>query len=326
MLYEIAFPALLVGAKTAQFSRRAKARLGIGPRDMARITYAPDSYYRVTCWRLRRLDVNLLIKLAPMKAARLSVDRFERTKRMAPRNSFEKAQLVPEAQPTRDVFYRGKRVHMRMFGPDSGPKILALHGWNGRASMLRKLCDALAGEGYHVIVPDLPGHGKSEGNRYSFYDLGQAVADIYKTDNFEAVIGHSAGGLIAAIGLGRGLNAKRFIPIGAPASLSNLLKSYVDITQMPEKSLVHIERYYTKRYGLAPATVGPDLVSSLKVSTLVVHDKSDWQVGEENARQLVEAAQDGELLLTEGYTHLSVLNAPSVHDRIAAFLKRGAHA
>ena len=319
MLYEVAFPALYIGAKARQLSRRVGARMGIAPADMARVTYHPESYYRVACWQLRRLDVELMMLLAPFRAARLSIERFERIKQLPDRT--RAAAELAEGESA-DVKYRGKRVHMTFFGPESGPKILALHGWNGRASMMRKLVEALAARGYRVVVPDLPGHGRSEGNRYSFYDLGQSMADIFLGTRFCAVIGHSAGGLIAGFAIGRGLRADCYIPVGAPASLSNLLKSYVEITQMPARSLSYIERYYIRRYGVSPVDMGTSLLSRLPVRTLVIHETRDWQVGIGNAHELFQAAQSGELFVTNGYTHLSVLNAPEVHEKIADFLER----
>ncbi|WGW04523.1 alpha/beta fold hydrolase [Tropicibacter oceani] len=322
MLYEVAFPALYLGAKTRQMSRRTRARLGLAPADMARVTYHPESYYRVACWHLRRLDVQLMMTLAPFRAARLSIERFERIRQMPDRPGVE---APPPAAEHQDVKYRGKRVHLSFYGPEDGPKILALHGWNGRASMMRKLVTALAGQGFRVVVPDLPGHGRSEGNRYSFYDLGQAMADLFLGTRFRAVIGHSAGGLIAGFAIGRGLRADCYIPVGAPASLSNLLKSYVEITQMPARALPYIERYYIRRYGVSPEDVGTSLLSRLPVRTLVVHETRDWQVGVENAHELANAAMNGELFLTTGHTHLSVLNAPEVHDRIVSFITRGRH-
>ena len=317
MLFEVVYPALYLSAKTRQALRRARARLGLAPRDLAMVTYHPESFHRVTCWRLRRIDVELMLRLAPMRAARLSIERFERTRRMPERN----VPLTTAAVSVTRLVWRGKSVVLRSYGPEAGPRILALHGWNGRASMLRKLAEALAVDGWRVLVPDLPGHGDSDGTRYSFYDLGRAVAELFDGQSFDAVIGHSAGGLIAALALSHGLNATAFVPVGSPVSLSGLLRAYVEITQMPARSLPHIERYYARRYGMPPETVGPDLIAGLPVRMLVVHEQSDWQVGAENARGLAAAKPGAELLITTGFTHLSVVNAPPVVRAIAAFLR-----
>ena len=322
MLYEAVFPALYIGAKGRQAALRTKARLGFAPQDMARVTYHPDSYYRVACWRLRRLDVELMMRLSPMRAARLSVERFERIRQLPARPGSAEAGAARLAGESQFVKYKGKRIHLSWHGPEDGPLVMAVHGWNGRASMLAKLVASLVDQGFRVVVPDLPGHGLSDGTRYSFYDLGRALADLFQDTRFAAVIGHSAGGLISGIALGRGLRSDCYIPVGAPASLFNLLRSYVNITQMPACSLPYIERYYIRRYHIPPEDVGPTLISRLPVRTLVVHETRDWQVSVENAHELVTAARDGQLFLTTGHTHLSVLNAPEVHGRIGAFINQ----
>jgi pimeloyl-ACP methyl ester carboxylesterase len=317
MLFEMAYPALYLSAKTRQTLRRAHARLGLAPRDMLRVTYNPESFHRVACWQLRRADVELMMRLAPMRAARLSVERFERTRRMPERG----AAAAPDNVDVSRMLWRGMSVVLRSYGPLDGPRILALHGWNGRASMLRKLAEALAAEGWRVLVPDLPGHGDSEGARFSFYELGIAVAELFRDQHFDAVIGHSAGGLIAALAIASGLHAGALIPVGSPSSLSSLLRAYVEITQMPLKSLPFIERYYTRRYGVPPDSVGPSMIAKLPVRMLVIHEQSDWQVGQDNAYALAKAKPGTELLITTGYTHLSVVNAQPVQRAITDFLR-----
>lgn len=319
MLYELAYPFLYVSAKTQQLSKRTRARMGLAPKEMKRITYKPETCYRLICWRLRKLDIELLMRLYPAQAARLAVKRFERTKR-GQRSHIEEADAVTVGR----IRYRRRRVHVLYYGPEDGPKVLALHGWNGRAAMLHKLSQALAREGFRVIAPDLPGHGSSQGNRYSFYDLGKATKEIFDGGGpYRAVIGHSGGGLIAAIALAEGLRAESYIPIGAPASLHSLLKSYVDITQMPPAAMEYIAKYYDKTYSIPISAVGPELISRLPVRTLVVHDKRDWMVGAENAHTLAAAARDGELMLTTGCTHLSIIDAQPVHERLVSFMNGG---
>ncbi len=319
MLYEVAYPMLYVCAKSRQISARACARMRLAPEEMRTVSYKPETCYRVLCWQIRKLDIELMMRVAPGYAARVAVKRFETTKR-DPR--------APISLPHQERFttqqrtYRQGTVRMLCYGPENGPKILALHGWNGKAAMLHRMNLALAEAGFRVFAPDLPGHGASDGKRYSFHELGRAMREVFADQGeFAAIIGHSGGGLIAAIALAQGFPTKFYIPIGAPSSLYNLLRSYVGVSQMPEKTLDYITRYYDRRYRVSVETLGSRALSNLDIRTLVVHDRADWMVGVDNAYEWANAARESELMITDRLTHLSIVNAPTVHERILSFIK-----
>jgi len=78
------------------------------------------------------------------------------------------------------------------------PALLLLHGlgatgevWDG---LLRGLGDRWPGE---VLVPDLPGHGRSDPlPRYTYGGLASAVAEVLEPGRPVAVLGHSLGGVL----------------------------------------------------------------------------------------------------------------------------------
>lgn len=318
MLYNIAYPFLFAGTKLHEYRRRSKVRRGMADPDLARVAYTPETLYRVTCWRLRRIDILLSMLVSPRRTARLSVERFETIRQASIKPSILDSELVYVER----AFKHGREtICIRYYGDEDLPRVLILHGWNGNAGMLGEQVKALLDRGYSVVVPDLPGHGKSSGRRFSFYDLGRMIADVLSNETFEAVIGHSAGGLIGLLALQNGLRAHKFIPIGSPSSLAAVLQSYVDVTQMPKWSYWFIRRYYANRYGIGPEDIGPKMLENLPVKSLVVHESRDWQVVVQNAHDLADAAMDSELFLTQGRTHLNILKAPEVHDKIGSFLK-----
>lgn len=55
----------------------------------------------------------------------------------------------------------GRQVHYLEWGPSTGPLVIALHGGGQTSYMFEELGNALRGS-YHVLAPDLPGHGESD--------------------------------------------------------------------------------------------------------------------------------------------------------------------
>lgn len=92
----------------------------------------------------------------------------------------------------------------QVWGDDSAPPLLALHGWLDNAGSYALLAPRLT-ERYKVIALDLPGHGHSDhlasGASYYYLDYVRAVldaADALQLDRY-TLLGHSMGAGIAAL-------------------------------------------------------------------------------------------------------------------------------
>ncbi|KZC17403.1 alpha/beta hydrolase [Rhodanobacter sp. FW510-R12] len=92
----------------------------------------------------------------------------------------------------------------QVWGDDTRPPLLALHGWLDNAGSFAHLAPRLAAR-WRVIALDLPGHGHSghlaTGASYHYVDHVQAVlaaADALRLDRY-ALLGHSLGAGIAAL-------------------------------------------------------------------------------------------------------------------------------
>lgn len=92
----------------------------------------------------------------------------------------------------------------QVWGDDTLPPLLALHGWLDNAGSFAALAPLLAAR-YRVIALDLPGHGHSghlaAGAGYHYVDYVQAVlaaADAMRLDRY-SLLGHSLGAGIAAL-------------------------------------------------------------------------------------------------------------------------------
>jgi pimeloyl-ACP methyl ester carboxylesterase len=78
------------------------------------------------------------------------------------------------------------------------PVLLLLHGLGATGEVWDGLVSSLDGRWPgSVVVPDLPGHGRSEPlARYSFGSMASALAEELPTDRPVAVLGHSLGGVL----------------------------------------------------------------------------------------------------------------------------------
>jgi magnesium chelatase accessory protein len=109
---------------------------------------------------------------------------------------------IPDDWPRRSHSTRIRAVphhwHVQVSG--QGPDLLLLHGAGASAHSWRALAPML--DGYRVIAPDLPGHGftrTSERARLNLDSMADDLTLLCQGQGWKptAVIGHSAGGVLA---------------------------------------------------------------------------------------------------------------------------------
>lgn len=205
---------------------------------------------------------------------------------------------------------------------ETGPVVLALHGWQGRAAQFRGLGERLAHRGYRLIALDAPAHGRSPGRDADpvvFADALQEVAS--ELGPLHAVVGHSMGGASSLLALTRGLEAGRGVAIAAPAGLVGVLTRLSQHLGLPEEAR---RRFFAKmqaRTGLAPEAMDIDsMAGGLDQPLLVVHDRDDRVVPFADAERIVRATR-GRLHETRGLGHSDVLRNGAVLDHIVDFLE-----
>ena len=107
-----------------------------------------------------------------------------------------------EPGPTSRIYFSQRlRLHYVDWGNGAAPPLLLLHGgrdhcrnWDWVAAALR--------EDWHIIAPDLRGHGDSEWSRDGNYNFASYIYDLYQLIDQQrlapvSIIGHSLGGHIA---------------------------------------------------------------------------------------------------------------------------------
>ena len=82
-------------------------------------------------------------------------------------------------------------MNIERYGPDSGIPCLWVHGWLGDGSEGKLLQDIL-GDTFQLICPDLPGHGQTPLEDWTFPKVLQELALL--AHDCEAAMGYSMGG------------------------------------------------------------------------------------------------------------------------------------
>ena len=109
---------------------------------------------------------------------------------------------LPEGRPASHIYFSQRlRLHYVDWGNEEAPPMLLVHGGRDHCRNWDWVAQALKDD-YHIIAPDLRGHGDSQwlvGGSYSIidyvYDLAQLVHHIELEEL--VVVGHSMGGYLS---------------------------------------------------------------------------------------------------------------------------------
>ncbi|PSL46686.1 alpha/beta hydrolase family protein [Chitinophaga niastensis] len=103
---------------------------------------------------------------------------------------------------------------------NTGPKVLLLHGWGGSPFDFKQLITTLLESGYQVVTYDGPAHGASGGKRTNLVQWMHVLEQVIKKEGpLHAIVGHSFGGLNAALTLSRkNVKVPRLVMLGIALS------------------------------------------------------------------------------------------------------------
>ncbi|MBR1146240.1 alpha/beta fold hydrolase [Bradyrhizobium sp. AUGA SZCCT0431] len=109
--------------------------------------------------------------------------------------------IASDAPQSRYFQSQGLKLHFTDWGNAQAPPLLLVHGGLDHSRSWDYLARALAAD-YHVVAPDLRGHGDSGwafGSSYSLADHVYDLTGLVKAEGFEkvAIVGHSMGGMVS---------------------------------------------------------------------------------------------------------------------------------
>jgi pimeloyl-ACP methyl ester carboxylesterase len=274
-------------------------------------------------FRVVKGGMRLLSRVSPAGAAAVA-ERIFLTPTRRPRPEAEWEALLAARRSSFATKYG--RLAAWEWGSDSdGPRVLLVHGWEGRASQLGALVEPLTSLGFRVVAFDAPGHGDSPGDRSSLFHFAEAVeraADAFGP--FHAIVTHSMGGASTLWASRERPLAARLVMIAPPVDLRDFTRSLSRALGLPEPIRGRVHRRLAVRFGVPMEDVRAErLASAMRGPLLVVHDADDRDVPVACGEAIARAWPGAELLRTSGLGHRRILRAPEVVKAIVRFVAQG---
>lgn len=228
-------------------------------------------------------------------------------------------------------------IYYRVTGPADAPALTLLHNFmsDGRSAW-GSLLPALVAN-YRVLVPDLPGHGRSQGYPVDFHhgEMARQIAALMAAEGADGghLAGCSSGGMVAQLIVHHDLARPQTLTLVSTTYSTNAERTQNPATVTPERFAAnsgwmeatarlhdpyHEPGYYQK--VLLPAFRRLTSKTAIDLSLGALHS---WQLpvclihGEEDeffppylVEQMAAALPDAELYIIPGQTHALLFRQP----------------
>ncbi len=275
---------------------------------------------------IARLVLRVLDRAFPAGAA-FAMERIFLTPRRYRMTAAERPALARMgAEPCR--LSDGRRIVVYKGGPESGRRVLLVHGWAGSAAQMAPLAGALAARGYRTIMFDAPAHGASEGSLTGLPEFVDTIAFIREAYGpFHGLIGHSMGGAACLAALAGTGDDVRLVLLAAPDRPASFLAAVGGFLGLSDRTVDLAGLRIERRFGRPLEQFqGAPLMRQRRGETLIVHDRDDRQVPFAAAERLAAANPIGQLAPVTGLGHNRVLSDVAVAAACLGFLDGGSDA
>jgi len=205
------------------------------------------------------------------------------------------------------------------------PRVLLIHGWNGRGLQLGCFINPLLLQGFQVISFDAPGHGRSPGKESNLLRIADVVTTISNSVGpIDSIIGHSFGAMVMARVARDGLNIRKAVAISSPINADYLMTGFCTFLRIKDKSKENLHKRIKRRFGTNIFThiSANENVEHLTIPGLIVHDKNDREIPLQHAKELNKLWPGSLLLITENLGHMRILRDPNVVSNIVNFISK----
>ena len=208
--------------------------------------------------------------------------------------------------------------------PNDGPKLLFVHGWNGRSSQFYHITDLLSNNGFDITSIDLPGHGRSSRSSTNLPEIIDLVAEMMESSGpYYGVVCHSFGGVAALNALRHGAACEKLVLVSPGMyDVKPTFEGFVGLFGLDE--VYYGDRIFSLAesiHGINPGALGLDrFADQIETETFIVHCEDDKDSVKEIAIDLHADMKNSTLHLTQGLGHRRILRDEKVAEMVLDFL------
>lgn len=208
------------------------------------------------------------------------------------------------------------------WGPESGPLVGLVHGWEGHGAQLGAYAEPLVAAGFRVLAFDAPGHGESPGSAAHVPMLARVLGGLARHRGpFHSLVGHSMGAAAAALATRQGVDLRGLVLLAPPLSQLDRVDRVADRLQLAPAVRAHflaaVEQVTGTRFADADMlAVARDAPCRL----LVFHDPLDEDTSYADAERIVAAWAGARLVPCPGRGHYRILMTPDVVRQAVEFI------
>lgn len=224
------------------------------------------------------------------------------------------------------IFVDQQRIQCWKWG--SGPAVIFSHGWNGSGIQFQSFIKHLTDSGYSAILFDGPGHGLSDGEISSYFQMTNTIRALmrYCTSNETGlcgIVGHSFGAAAIVNAINKENEQIPIVLIAPALYLKQILEKTFQKYGIPLYIFRSVIRDFEVKYGYSLVSDNPvDLLTNHQIPALIIHDEEDKVIPCQISKRFSTKSKLIKLLITRGLGHLRILKDRGVIESVIGYLKQ----
>lgn len=191
----------------------------------------------------------------------------------------------------------------------AGPRVLFVHGWEGRGVSFGKFIAPLVASGFQAVALDGPAHGDSPGDTTHPIDFAHGIVGVGRElGPLAGVIAHSMGAAATALAIQQGLEAQKVVLIAGPSSVTGVLHRFAQKAQLTEPVAERFYQLVEEHVGVPAKEVETARVGAeISTPALIIHDRDDAEVPFADGQAIAATWPGARLYATTGRGHRRIL-------------------